>query len=304
MGTSATAGPDLKFTVKYRGPDVDRGRMSALDLGPAIFGVGEMVGEASRVLFNDETRVKVEVEADFPHASFGIDFHAVATIGSMISNLTMEDLANITQILGFTGATGYGALKLLRWQRGRKVDKVEQVGDNFRLTINDNSVDVTVNEYKIFISPTVRTGFKKLVEPLESEGVREVAIQAEGEPEQRIDRSEREYLTASPLPEQDVSTNTSEAVLEIIGLSFRRDNKWRFAQGEATFFAEIQDKVFLRKVAGHRELFGAGDALRVNMETRTTRVGMEFRFERAILRVLAHLPAMPGGGQLPLDGLE
>lgn len=294
----------MKFTVKYRGPDVDRGRMSALDLGPAIFGVGEMVGEASRVLFNDETRVKVEVEADFPRASFGIDFHAVATVGEMISNLTLSDLANITQILGFTGGAGYGALKLLKWQRGRKVDKVEQVGDSFRLTINDESVNTTINEYKIFISPTVRAGFRKLVEPLEAEGVQEVAIQPEGEPETKIERSEREYLANSPLPEQDVSTTKSEAILEIIGLSFRRDNKWRFAQGEATFFAEIADKSFLRQVASHKQLFGAGDALRVEMETRATRVGVEFHFERSVLRVLEHLPAMPGGGQLQLDGLE
>lgn len=279
--------------------------MNALDLGPAIFGVGEMVGEASRILFNDDARVSVEVEADFPHASFGVDFHAVATVGQVFSNLTLADLANIAQILGFTGGTTFGALKLLRWQRGRKVDQVRQVGDEFRISIQDDSVNVTVNEYKVFINPTIRQGFKKLVEPLESEGINEVGIKSGAEPEQLITREEREYIASSPLPEQSVSTIRSEAVLEIIGLSFRSDNKWRFAQGEgATFYAEIEDKSFLRNVASHRELFGAGDALRVEIETRTTRVGTDFKFDRTVIKVIEHIPALPGGGQLPLDGIE
>ncbi|HEX6574222.1 MAG TPA: hypothetical protein VF042_04560, partial [Gemmatimonadaceae bacterium] len=111
---------------------------------------------------------------------------------------------------------------------------------------------------------------------------------------------EREYIANSPFPEEDVNTSESEAVLEIVSLSFRRDNKWRFAQGEATFFAEIEDKAFLRKVANHRALFGAGDALIVRMRTRTTRVGADLKFDRSVLRVVKHIPAEPGGNQLDL----
>ena len=74
MAATLTDQEEMRLNVRYRGLDVDQGRMSALELGPAIFAVGQMVGRTSRVLYGDEARVKVEVRADFEHGSFGIDF--------------------------------------------------------------------------------------------------------------------------------------------------------------------------------------------------------------------------------------
>ena len=96
---------EMRLNVRYRGLDVDRGRMGALELGPAIFGVGQMVGRTSRVLYGDEARVKVEVRADFEHASFGIDFVARSTAQGLMPPLTMEDLKNISIVLGLVAGT-------------------------------------------------------------------------------------------------------------------------------------------------------------------------------------------------------
>lgn len=291
----------MKLSVKYRGPDVERGRMNALDLGPAIFGVGQMVGGASRTLFNDDTRVRAEVQADFPRASFGIEFFAVAAVRDLLASITLEQLAAVATILGFGGVGAVqGVLKLLRWQRGRKIDSVEQIGDRYTIKIQDDSVNITINEYKVFVNPEVRQGFKALVQPLESEGVTEVAVKAENEPEERITREERDIIAAAPLPEEEVSVDRSTAILEIIGLSFRQGNKWRFSQGGGTFYADILDEDFLRQVSTHRELFGSGDALRVELEIRTTRSGTDLRFDYTVLHVIEHIPATRGNAQLPL----
>src|SRR5690242_8858827 len=111
----------MRLTAKYGGYEADRGRMNALDLGPAIFGVGEIVGQASRILYNDDARVRVEVRADFTHASFGIEFIAASTAG--LTGLTWEQLANIAAVVGFGGTVVAGAVKgavgIYRWQRGR-----------------------------------------------------------------------------------------------------------------------------------------------------------------------------------------
>lgn len=64
MASAPSDQEEMRLNVRYRGPDVDRGRMSALELGPAIFGMGQMVGRTSRVLYGDEIRVKVEVRAE------------------------------------------------------------------------------------------------------------------------------------------------------------------------------------------------------------------------------------------------
>ena len=109
---------EVRLRVRYLGSDVDRGRMSALELGPAIYGVGHMVGRTSRVLYGDETRVKVEVRADFEHGSFGIEFLAISNLGDLIPTLTLEQLAQICAVLGFgttaTAMAGRGVLALIR----------------------------------------------------------------------------------------------------------------------------------------------------------------------------------------------
>jgi hypothetical protein len=288
----ADAVPEMRLSVKYSGYEADRGRMSALDLGPAIFGVGEIFGQASRILYNDDARVRIEVRADFAHASFGIEFIAVSATG--LAGLTWQQLSNIATVLGIGGgAVGAvrGAIGLYRWQRGREIDSVERVGDQMRLTINDQSVNVAINEYQIFVNPEVRKGFKALVEPMEREGIERVSIQADDQPEEVIQRQERASFLEPPLPEGALSVDRSTAILEIISISFREGNKWRFAQGGSAFHAEILDEEFLAKVRAQRELFGAGDALRVEMQIETKREGGQLKYERRINHEIEHLRA-------------
>lgn len=279
--------------------------MNALDLGPAIFGVGEMIGQASRILYNDSTRVKVEVRADLEHASFGIEFIAVSASG--IGGLTWEQLAAITVLLGFGGKAVENTFKgvknvagLLRWQRGRAIDQTERVEDDVRLTINDESVNVPVTVYNIFINPEVRKGFKALVDPMENEGVDSVSIQAEDAAPEKIERFERSSFQEPPLPERLLGVFRSMAILEIVSISFREGHKWRFAQGGNDFFAEILDHQYLRTMRTQHEQFAAGDALVVEMEIETKREGSSLRYERRITKVFQHIHNEAGGDQLPL----
>lgn len=75
----------------------------------------------------------------------------------------------------------------------------------------------------------------------------------------------------------------------MIAPAFRDNYKWRFSQGAGTFFADIKDEVFLADVARHREEFGSGDALRAEVEVRTTREPEGLTFSHTILRVMEHI---------------
>jgi hypothetical protein len=172
--------------------------MSALDIGPAILGLGQMVGETSRILYGDQTRVRVEVKADFEHASFGIEFFAVANPADLTPPLTLEQLAAIATVLGFMGATVFkGLIGLLKWQRGRKVDKVERVGDEIRIEIEGDSNTVTVNEYKVFVDPEIRKALKAVVSPLSRDEVDKLSIQADSHPPSEIAKVEREQVMSA-----------------------------------------------------------------------------------------------------------
>lgn len=304
MAVDLSGDIEMKLEVKYRGRAVDTGRMAAVDLGPAIFGVGEIFAEATRVIYKDEARIRVEVHADLRQASFGIDFFAVAIPGGLIPQLTLQDLANVAQILGFAAATTatsyYGVTRMIRWMRGRKIDRVEPAGDDrLRITIHDESINVTRTEYNIFINPEVRKGFKNLTAPLAKPGIDDVQITPEGQRPERIGQDDLSSFQNIPAPEEEVDVTPTIAVLEIVQPSLRGDYMWRFAQGNETFLAEVADEAFLRRVAA-REPFAAGDALRVEMEVRTTRTAEGWRYQRKITRVTHHFPNVPGGGQLPL----
>lgn len=292
---------EMRLEVKYNGRDVDTGRMSALDLGPAVFGMGRMVAEASRVLYADD-RIRLDVSAEIRRGSFGLELFFVSWPSGLIPALNLQDLANVAQILGF-GVTGVatGVISLFRWQRGRKIDRVERVdgGDRVRMTIEDQSINVTINEFKIFADPEVRKGIKLVAEPLERPGVDSVDFTVENQPTQRIERAERDIFLNAPALDEDIDTTRVTAILEIVQPSLRGDYMWRFAQGNETFQAEVADEAFLRRVAA-REPFAAGDALRVEMDVTTTRTTDGWRYRRKIIRVTHHFPNIPGGGQLPL----
>lgn len=145
-GSAPNDRSEMRLNVHYRGMDVERGRMSALELGPAIFGVGQMVGRTSRVLYGDEARVNVEVRANFERASFGIEFFAVSPGAELVPSLTLEQLANICIILGFAGGTVAGGMKGLLWiarkLEGKDIDSVEVKGDETTIHAEGESFDI------------------------------------------------------------------------------------------------------------------------------------------------------------------
>lgn len=299
---------ELRLDVRYKGIDVERGRMSALDLGPAILGVGQMVGRASRALYGDEARVRVDVRADFERASFGIEFYAVSAVDGLVPALALEQLAQIATILGFSGGVAVGSFKGLVWLfrqlRSEDIQKVEIQGDVTVIHVEGDSYEISVQEYRVLKDPKVREGFKGLVAPMESEGVDEVEVGVEGQEPVRIQRDERRHFDVPSLPEEEISTDVSRRVVEVVSPTFREENKWRFAEGAATYFAEIVDDGFLSRVDRHDITFGKGDALVVEMETRTSRIDDQLSYDRKILEVFEHMKPSEGSQLDLLDSSE
>lgn len=286
--------------MRYTGPTPDRGRMNAMDVGPAIMAMGELMGRTSRIVFGDQARVRVDVQADFPHASFGIEFFLVAPFVGTLHSASLGDLANIATILGLNLTSG--VIGLLKWQRGRKIDKVERVGDQVNITAQNSTITVTTVEYNVYIDAGVRTAIDTIIAPLEQEGVETLELRANNDPPAIIDKADATTMAQAPLPDDEVLVDRSQAILEIVAISFREGNKWRFAQGGATFYADITDEGFLDEVAKHGELFGARDALRVILETRTIKSAKGgFEYQRTIVNVLEHIRADRGDAQLSLD---
>lgn len=160
--------------------------------------------------------------------------------------------------------------------------------------VEGDTIEVSADEYRVFADPGVREGFKGLVLPMKSEGVGEVEIKVEDHETDTIARDEHPYFDVPPLPEEEISVDIATRVVEVVGPAFREENKWRFAEGGATYFAEILDMDFLGRVERHDVTFGQGDALHVEMETRTSQVDTRLAYERRITKVLKHISPSEG----------
>jgi hypothetical protein len=295
----------MALTIQYEGPEIERGRMNADELGPAILGLSQMIGRTSRVLYGDETRVRLEVQADFRRGSFGVEFFAVASVSDLVPALDWEQLAKIAGVLfGGGGVLGGGVLGLMKLLKGRKPRETHQEGDNVTITNERGDIQVfNLTVYNTYTDSDVRQGFKALARPLDHEGIDAVEIlPGSGEP-QRIEREDRDAVINAPPPGDTVSLTRFITVLEIVSPVFREGNKWRFRQGESYFYAAIQDEVFLALVERREIAFGRGDALRVELEIEVTESESAFGYDRRITRVLDHLIG-GRGDQLRLPGAE
>lgn len=297
MATPPQPETEMGFALKYDGPAVERGRMDARDLGPALISVADLLERASELIYGEQGKVRVDVEADFERGSFFIDMAILPEFAGYISHLTREDIQLILAVLGVSG--GGGLVGLLRWLKGRKPDKVEPVdGGRVSITINDQSRTLNFHESKVYLDPRVRSSLEGMVAPLRKDGIDAVEFGPDHTLTERVEKEEASYFEAPARPEAVLSTDEITATVELIAPDFKPDNKWRLQHSGGAFWAKILDDGFLDRVRDRSEVFGAGDALRVRARVTTTRTEVEVKHSWEILEVLEHIPG--GGDQISL----
>ena len=297
----------MQLHVRYMGEHVERGRMGAVELGAAILGFGEVVGEVARVAYGEDAVIRTEVSADFANASFGIEFFVTAhDVGLFSETASVTDI--LTLIFGSAVGGAVGLTQLFRWMRGKSPTRI-QSPENGNVTVihgdQQNTILVRQVVMTAYRSNRVADGVKGIVAPLSDDGAEAVEFSQDGTVRERIERSEKRLFTRPSLPDEIVLEQEHETVLEVVSLSFREGNKWRFAEGDVSYWAAIADAEFLARVAAGKVLFGKGYLLRVRLHTTLTRSGSQLDASRVIKLVLEHIPPPIAGGQsrLPLpDG--
>lgn len=289
---------DMGFALKYEGPAVERGRMDARELGPALISVANLLERTSQLLWGEGGKVRVDVDADFQQGSFFIDFAVAPEWADQLSQLNREDLKLILQVLGVTGGGG-GLIALLKWLRGRKPDKVEpQPNGGISISIDAETLTLNVNETKVYLDQRVRESLDGVVEPIRRAGIDAVEFGPDHQLTERVEKNEAEYFKAPATPEAVLSEDEITATVEVVAPAFKRGNAWRFFHSGGTFWASIADDRFWQQVEKRAELFGAGDVLRVRAKVTTTRTEKDVKYAWEILEVLEHIPGGTNQGQL------
>lgn len=299
---------DARFNLVYDGPALREHRMDVRELAPALMAMGDLIERANELLNGQQTRVSVNVHASFKSGSFGIDLELAQSLWQRMLEIAgstnVTNIKSIVELLGLVtgayvgGKKGYqGLVAVVRWLRGRQVQRIEPVGDGLvRLWIEDDHIETEEKVLRLLEDYKIRKDLESLIyKPLKSAGIDTFAtVDKKADLVYEIVRdSDAHYFVAPPPVEQVLQRDEYVSNLQILNLAFKDENKWRFTDGGGAFYATVSDRDFLDRVAANQEQFSKDDLIRARV-SRTQRVeaaGLTSDYE--ILEVLEHRSASP-----------
>ena len=130
----------------YDGPALASHEMDVRSLAPALLALSDIFEEANAILNGDRARVSVNVKGSFKTGCFGFDLSVSQSVMQSLLNLassqSVQSAADIASILGFCGGSGMGLLRVIKWIRGRKIEKIELKGSIAVIHIGDVFLEV------------------------------------------------------------------------------------------------------------------------------------------------------------------
>lgn len=291
------------FQVVYDGPALAGSTIDVRDLAPALLAFGDAIEQANLTLNDSRASVSLRVNASFKSGCFGIDFSVVQSLMNQALALFKEpavvaarELAdNLGFVFGVTAAAGGNVLYVIKWLRSRKITRVVLLDNNkARVEVDDDALEIEQTTLALLRNYKLRLALQKAIsEPLGREGFDSVAITHD--PKKgfvTIEKAERGYFVAPPPDSEELADDVTTANLQLVSVSFKDDNKWRFYDGTNSFFALIDDAAFLHKVQMGEESFSAGDIMTVKLRRRQWLEGDAMKSEYQVVEVLRHRHGM------------
>jgi len=293
------------FQIVYDGPALENNEMDVRDLAPSLVAIADLLEEANTIVNGGGTKVNVNVHGSFKSGSFGIDFNLIQTSFQDFLHLFGSDnvtaAVNLLALIGFMGGGVKGLVALLKVLKNRSIQKIDNIENNrVRIQITtEEIVEFDSQVIDLYRSQRIRDALEKIIsEPLSRAGINEFRALSPKDNEPVIVRKEeKEYFQTPLLGDELLGESENIAYLQVVNVSFKEDNKWRFSRGEQTFFGSIEDKIFLAGINRHEINFYKDDILKVRLKTKDILTDKGMRSEYIILEVLEHRST---ARQLPL----
>lgn len=305
MGT--TSG---KARIAYSGPALDSGEMDVRELAPALMAFADLVDDAYSAI-GGEKKIKVMLSEDsIKKGSFDITLFLQYTILEQaklfMTSADENGLSALLQLLGWGTGGIVGIFSFIKMVRNRSISKATSINNNSQVRVDFSDgkyIDISGNLFKIYVNEKCRADIENVVKPLAQDGIDSFELRDPNDYEDKkpieiVSKNERNYFDAPPAREEDFpETTEQEMLVRIKSLTFEKDQKWRFTDGENTFWAKIEDKDFLSKVEDGQP-FADGDMLRIRYYTKQKIKNGNLSTEYVITKVLEIKKRME---QIPLN---
>lgn len=292
---------EMRFDMRYDGPEVESGRMNVRQLAPALLAVADLVHESSDVLYPGAPAPRVDIHAT-DRGSFLVDLALSSSSAEMTQHAiavyqTIKDKADaLAVILGLT----FGGIQTALIIEGRVIQqRTDQPDGQVTLHLADGTtLTIPPERADLLTRPNFWAGARSIAQPL-GEGVTSLEIRREDDLV-RVTAEQKPSLER-PILDPVVTESEARVILTVLQPTFAEGYKWKFSDGSTDFFASIEDHEFITSVMLGDERFGAGDRLDCNLVTRQTiTTDDKLKTERAIIQVLSHTPG-PHQQALPFD---
>ena len=271
------------LSLEYHGKKVANGQLRAKDVARYISAIDDFMSIVTKHAYGKDAELIFDV-AGFRNESFDIDFALqVVNLGAAVlfSSASPSDLISLTTdcIKACIHLQGSHPKEVQRNTIDKSVRVTNQSGDTnvYHIeTINVIADPKAANSLDCFIR-----------EPL-SKGLDAVKINsASSAIEAHVSANESDYFKPIDF-EKPLFTNTIKTGLVIESPSFKDGNKWKFSDGQSSFYAEITDENFLSRVDEGEERFGKNDILLVEMDVIQTQTPTCLKVEKIITKVTDH----------------
>lgn len=284
--------------ITYDGPALINHEMEVRQLAPALHAVGDLLDNANRVLNGPDSKVAVSVKGSFKTGSFGIDFSFLQgwsrSVVDMFNSREMVATLGLLALLGLSGKDATrGLIGVIKWVKGRAITKVIKTESIATIHVDEESLEIELKVLQLLMDIETRQALDGVIhEPLSHDGIDMFASGTDSEIEVTVNRAESVWFATPEVLEQTISQTETEERLQLVAVVFKDDNKWRFSDGVASFYAAILDNEFLNRVDRDEERFGKNDIFRVLVKRRSfLDVSGVLRQEVTILQVLEHTSA-------------
>lgn len=293
-----------KVRIAYTGEALENGAMDINDLAPALLAFAELVKRAN-VLVGNTQPVRLMLNADsIKRGSFDVTLELIYSGLDQIKLLmgAAEDigLKALSDALGIGATIKEGVFWLIQAIGNKKILKVSETDDNkVAINLNDNSkIIINQNTYNVFMDHEARSSITKVMEPVKKEGIEGFEIRnpynyEDKKPSFKVVKDDLQLYETPELETNVVPENIieQEVLLKIVSLVFDEAQKWRFTDGDTTFWAKVEDKDFWNSVNSSEQAFRNGDRLKAVCRI-VQRIGVNGNIitERSIIKVIEVLP--------------
>jgi len=257
----------INFVYKLEG---DIGEVDVFNLAPTLLALGELIQESNRLLNPNGQEISVNVKP-FSEGSFIVDLsmYPLSHYQQLLDFFTphsLEELKTLLEIIGLiaggTAATTVGAVKAIKFLRGKPKAIEELKPGEYRYTSQDDrSITVNGSVKTLLSNSSITNNIYKIYTPLNVQAriddVKTYLKESE-DTAVTVERSEipsfREYAEPAPaLPEPAETTRENTQVGVFLNPkrgAFGNDPKdWSFWRGDGEVLtATIKDQRFLAQI--------------------------------------------------------